>query len=249
MKKNWFLIMSLSCLLLLTGSISAHAANPVNWQIEKIGAFSVPEGWQTADMLQVLSTIMKEANAKVKKPATPLPVPPADPFALLKNANFQMYQVTMNDGKAYRTAVMAFYRDDKPMNMRDKMYFSKKLSDEERQELETRINSFSQEIKKQLAVSHQQNNAGVTFLEFTRPDYLKVNDRQAYGLGARFVVSMYGLTLPYYVKWYAFDANGFMSAAFLLTTDSERSYWDPLVRKIIRSFEPRKFEPLNKSSM
>ncbi|HWR44502.1 hypothetical protein [Sporomusa sp.] len=240
MNKNWFFIMFLACLMLITGTSSTHASDHIDWQVQKIGTFAVPEGWQTADMVQVLEMIMKEANTTANKPATPLPVPPVDPFALLKSINYQMYQVTMNDGKAYHTAFLAFYRDDKPMNTGDKMYFSKKLSGEQQQELETKIDSFSQSLKKQLALSYKQTNVGVTFLDVSRPDYLQINDRQAYGLGARMVVSMYGITMPYYLKGYAFEADGFMSAAFLLTTDSERSYWDPMVRKIIRSFKPIK---------
>ncbi|SMC35043.1 hypothetical protein [Sporomusa malonica] len=240
MNRNWFLTMFLACLILFTGISSTHASDQVDWQVQKIGAFAVPEGWQTADLVQVLATIMKEANATAKTPATPLPVPPVDPFALLKNINYQMYQVTMNDGKAYRTAFMAFYRDDKPLSLEGKLYFSKKLSNEQKQKMETKIDSSVQLMKKQLDLSYKQTNVGVTFLDVSRPDYLQINNKQAYGLSARSVVSMYGITIPYYLKGYAFDADGFLSAAFLLTTDSERSYWDPLVRKIIQSFKPTK---------
>lgn len=241
MNRNWFFTMFLACLILFTGSSSTYASSDqVDWQVEKIGRFAVPAGWQTADLAQVIATIMKETNAAAKTPAAPAPAPPPDPFALLKNINFQMYQVTMNDGKAYRTAFMAFYQDDKPLSTEGKLYFSQKLSDEQKQKIQTTIDTSVELMKKQLDLSYKQTNVGVTFLDVSRPDYLQINNKQAYGLGARSVISMYGITIPYYLKGYAFDADGFLSVAFLLTTDSERSYWDPLVRNILQSFKPLK---------
>ncbi|MDF2876237.1 MAG: hypothetical protein K0R22_2920 [Sporomusa sp.] len=241
MNKNWLLIIPLTCLLLFTGSTDAHAAKNVNWQIERIGVFSMPEGWQTTDLLQVFSTVLKEANEKTqaKKPAPSLPLPPVDPLASLSKINLQVYQLTSNDGKAYRTAVLLFYRHDKLMTAGEKAYFTQELSDVAREKLETTITTTTNSLKKQL-VSSTELNASVPFLEISRPDYLKINDRPAYGLSARIVLSTYGINMPYYVKGYAFNANGFTSAAFLLTVDSERNFWDPQVRKIIQSFEPAK---------
>lgn len=242
MKKSRLLIITLTCLLLLTGSVTAHAAKTVNWHIEKIGLYSIPENWQTTNLLFVFSKIITEAQEKASadKPAPPKPVPPADPLVLLDKLNLQLYQITANDGKTYRTAVLLFYRDDKPMSARDKAYFTREITAAERQNLEATITATASVVTKELAKAYDQTRAGVPFLEVSRPDYLTINDRPAYGLSARLLMSVYGINMPYYAKGYTFNDNGHLATAVLLTTDSERKYWEPQVRKMLRSFAPAK---------
>ncbi|QDR82595.1 hypothetical protein [Sporomusa termitida] len=242
MNKSSLLIMTLTCLLLFTGSTTAHAAKTVSWQIEKIGLYSIPENWQTTDLLFLFAKVITEAREKARanKPAPAKPGPPADPLVLLNNINMQLYQITANDGKAYRTAVLLFYRDDKPMSARDKAYFTRELSAAERQSLESTITATTRLIAKELAAGYKQSKTGAAFFEVSRPDYLTINDRPAYGLSARVLLSVYGINIPSYVKGYTFNDNGYIATAVLLTTDSERSYWEPQVRKMFRTFAPAK---------
>ncbi len=240
MKKSRLLITILTCLLLLTGSITAHAAKTAHWHIEKIGLYSIPEDWQTTDLVFAISKMITDARDKTNaaKPAPAKPAAPVDPLVQLNKMNIQLYQITANDGKAYRTAVLLFHRDNKPMSASDKPYFTREMTAAERQQLETTITTATQKATKELFAAYNQSRVGISFFEISAPDYLTINNQPAYGLSARMLMSMYGINMPYYVKGYTFNNNGYMTTAILMTTDSERSYWEPQVRKMIQSFLP-----------
>jgi hypothetical protein len=72
-------------------------------------------------------------------------------------------------------------------------------------------------------------------LELAPVEYLQINDKQAYGEAARVTATFYDLTFPYYIKGYVFNNNNSLATALLLTSDSERFYWESFFRNMIRT--------------
>jgi len=234
--------------LLLVINGPRAAAEPAVWRVEKIGTFTAaPADWQPANILEALTTLLGRDDAAIDPlghfpPFQPIPL--AGSLAVLpKNENIQFYQVTMHDGKAYRTALLSFYRSKTPIPDADQQqFFAESLSRKDRKNLEKKTNWFRRELQKEFAAQFELTGIGLSFLELSPLEFLRVNNKQAYSMSARLVVSLHGLNLPQYVRGYAFDANGRLAVAFLATSDSERRYWDPLVKTMIESFAPPAYE-------
>jgi hypothetical protein len=97
------------------------------------------------------------------------------------------------------------------------------------------IKDFSDMAVKELGAV-KQNGISLTMLELTPVEYFKIGGKQAYGEGIRFVPTVYGITVPLYAKGYVFNAQGSLAFAVLVTSDAERTFWDPVIRKVVRSY-------------
>jgi hypothetical protein len=230
------------CILLYVVCFTAikpvYASETVPWKVDKVGTFDVPAAWETADIWEVgkLLNTLSGAKGDLKNEIIPANIPgvKTNPFVQLEEGNVRLFYVTMNDGKAYHTAALIFYKDDQPMGANEQKYFGNKVSKEQRKEIESTIKLLHDGFAPALP-NDSETNLGIRLLELTPVDYLKIGEKQGYAEGIRLVGNFHGIILPFYAKGYVFDTHGYLTAAVLVTSDSERGYWDPLFRKVIRS--------------
>jgi hypothetical protein len=230
------------CILLYVVCFTAikpvYASETVPWKVDKIGTFNVPEAWESADIWEVgkLLNTLSGTKGDLKNEIIPANIPgvKTNPFVQLEEGNIRMFYVTMNSGKAYHTAAVIFYKDDQPLGTIEKEYFGNKVSKEQRAEIESTIKMFYDGFSQALP-NDSQTQLGIRLMELTPVDYPKIGGKQGYAEGIRLVGNFYGIILPFYAKGYVFDNDGYLTAAVLVTSDSERSYWDPLFRKVIRT--------------
>ena len=234
-----YLTAGLLVIVLLTGTVQTFAASGRNipWTVEKVGTFDVPQELQVVELSEVLGMMnkdlatMKAGRAALTNPAVNL----SQLVALKKQLNMNLYHLTINNGKAYYTASLFLYRDQKPMDDSERQFFGAKATPEQREQIE-KLLSDTKDMASEAVNEVKMNNSGIAMLELAPVEYFMLDGKQAYGEGVRIVGSVYGVSLPMYAKSYVFDAQGNLAVAVLLSSDAERSFWEPVMRRIVRSY-------------
>jgi hypothetical protein len=133
MKRKSLCSVIIVLLLVLTTFSPVYAAETVPWKIEKIGTFDVPQAlekadiWEVGKMIQALlppQTTLKQENLSTMLPNGKA----ANPFESLQKGNLRLYQLTINDKKAYHTAVVIFFTDEQHISTKKSLRHSVKRS-------------------------------------------------------------------------------------------------------------------------
>jgi len=239
MRKIWGLITISLCVLLLTGFrdvSAAPAGERIPWKVEGIGTFYVPDGGQ-ATVIEMPQEV-RDAQKQMQATMPDLAKGEVNPVAKLNDATVHAYQLTMNDGNTYHLGWLVFVRDNKKMVEEEKKIFDREISSEQRAEIIALVQKMNAQAG-QWTYEDPKTKAFFRLIEIVPVDFLKVNKKQAFGGGGRFLIGAQGFQFPLYVKGYMFNAKGHTAGAMLITFDGERNFWDPVVREVIVSLNRR----------
>lgn len=206
-----------------------------DWQIPSIGTFSVPQEFKAAefpDLKKLIDQQKDKLDAQAK-----LPIPETDEKLRPEQFDFSVYQLTMNDGQAYHLAWLMVVRDRNVLDEKMAAYFDRSPSIEQKVASIMLQDNLGQNLDK-MQYNDAKSGIGFKVLEFDPFDFFRVAGKQAYAGGLRFIVNYQDFLFPFYLKGYAFSVQNHAAAVILVTTDSERAFWLPVVNNIVLSLRP-----------
>jgi hypothetical protein len=220
-------------LVLFSGSAGAQAGEK-DWQVPVLGKLRVPQDFiavEFPDLKQVLDEqkARLEANGK-------LPIPNAKEKLNPERVDFAAYQLTMNDGQAYHLAWLVVIRDREPLDQNMAAYFDKPLNIEQRVAAIMTQDELSRNLDKMQY--SDPSGFGVKVLGFDQFDFNNISGKQAYAGGARLLFNYKEFLFPVYMRGWIFNNGGHAAAALLVSTDSERAFWMPVLNSALLTLQP-----------
>jgi|GEM_PF-6296262 len=228
----------LLCMALLIGPGQAMGASNLSgsWTVNKIGSFKVPQEWQAVELSEVVELMQNDMEMmKVGQAALAITPEKTNPLTTLKATHMSIYHLTMHDSQAYHTASLVFFKDQQSIGDSELRFFGTPITPEERERVETMIKKVS-DMAVQKIGEVQSNRIGFTKLEMAPLEFIEIGGKQGYSEGVRIIATIYGITCPLYAHGYVFDAKGSLATAVLVTSDAERTFWDPIIRKVVKSY-------------
>lgn len=230
----------LAYMLLLAGTSTIFAADEVRipWQVENVGTFYVPDGWQAAKI-----DLTKELNGKktadiLKEAAADTPNMQVNPSGKLDTLDIQAYQVTLHDGTAHHLAWLLFMKDTKKMTAQQRDFFARDVSEDLKQQARRLVSDINAKTA-QYSFEDPKTKVGFKLVEMIPVEFLEMNRRQALASGGRGLITSEDLVFPLFVKGYIFDTKGHFTLAALVTLDGERVFWEPVLRRVMFSLNRR----------
>lgn len=220
--------------------VAASINGELDWQVPILGVFRVPASFQATEVPDIQKIVDSQTvglAAENNLPSTDLPL--ADAKDKLKSAQMDIaaYQLTMNDGQSYHLAWLIAVRDRIALDEATLCYFDRPLNIEQRAAAIMMQDKWNQNID---AMQYQDPRIGfgIKVVGLDQIDLGNISGKQAYAAGARFIVSYQEFILPIYIRCWIFNVGGNGGAMLLLTTDSERSFWTPILNSMMSTLRP-----------
>ncbi len=172
--------------------------------------------------------------------------------------NIKVYQMAINDGGVYRTALFAYWLTDERADRGDEKDFAEPISAERRQkilkeqadvrasleEVAGKGQAFWAELRKQGKMRKVDFFGAARFsmphvLAFEMPDveFFTIDNKQAYAASFRAMVDWSGIFMMGYIKGYAFRYDEKIAVAAFITADGEREFWTDIFDHGIRNIK------------
>jgi len=216
-----------------TAQVLAAGGERVPWPVENVGTFYVPAEWK-AEKVDFNKTMMDGPKPEDVLKAVPV----GAPREKLSSLNFQVYQVTLNDGAAYHLAWVIFCSDTNKMTPEEREIFLQDITEEQKVRIRRLVSDLNRDSTLK-SFTDPKSNITFRLLELTPVEFVKMNRKQAFAAGGRMLITVDKLVFPLYSKGYVFDTRGRMACAFLVTLDGERAFWDPVLRRVMLSLNRR----------
>lgn len=229
------LILFTTLFLFAAGGIAA-ADGVKEWQVPTLGIFRVPQEFMAAefpDLKKMIDSQKDKLGSQLDSQAE-LPIPEAKEKLNPDRIEFSIYQLTMNDGQAYHLAWLVAMRDKQPLDEKTAVYFDKALNIEQRAAAIMMQDTLAQNLD-QMQYNDPKTGFGIKVLEFDSFDFIRISGKQGYAGGLRFLMNYQDFVFPMYMRGYVFSAQRHAAAILLITTDSERTFWTPVLNSIIPS--------------
>lgn len=229
------------CLFLVTSADTCWAddmSNEKDWVVPVLGVFKVPKGFMAAEFSDLTKRLDSQKD-KFQAKAPVLPIPQKQGKPVSAKPDVAAYQLTMDDGQAYHLAWLVAVRDTVPLDPAAAEYFNKPLNIQQKVSAVLAHDSIIQTLDK-MQYTDPATGAGVKLLELDPLAFQTLNGLQTYGCGARFLITYQNFIFPFYAKGYIFSVNNQSAAIFLITTDSERAFWSPVLQEVFPTLRPGK---------
>lgn len=235
-----FLLPLMLCLLVSVSNCEAASiSGERNWQIPFLGVFRVPAAFQIAEIpdLQTIVDAQTAGLAAVNKvPAAGLPLAGVKAKPQSVRMDIAAYQLTMNDGQSYRQAWLVAVRDRMALEAEALYYFDRPLNVEQRVSAIMMQDKWNQHLE-MLQYQDEKTGFGIRIVGFDQLDLGNISGKQAYAAGVRFLINYQEFMIPLYARGWIFNAGGNGGAVLLLTTDSERSFWTPILNSMMSTLQ------------
>lgn len=234
MTRIWKSLVIFSVVFILLSGSAATQASEKDWLVPILGKLRVPQEFMAAefpDLKQVLDAQKDKLDADGK-----LPIPNAKEKLNPERVDFAAYQLTMNDGQAYHLAWLVVVRDQEKLDKEMAVYFDKPLNIEQRVTAIMTQDELSRNLDKMQY--SDPSGFGVKLLGFDPFDFNSISGKQAYAGGARILINYKEFLFPLYMRGWIFNTGGHAAVALLVTTDSERMYWTPVLNSALLTLQP-----------
>ncbi|MBP2653491.1 MAG: hypothetical protein H6Q73_1060 [Firmicutes bacterium] len=201
-----------------------------DWIVPNFGVFEVPDKFYAKDLsdfgklLTDQRKIITEGTDCIKAQ-----------MPLAGDPDISIYQITINDRQVYHQAWVAIVKDKRPSASVDTF---RSILDNivNRTSLIEGHNALIRDIDK-LRYNDENTGIGIKVLELLPVEFPIVNGTKAVGGSARVLVNIKGLVFPLYVKGYLFIAGECFAGVGLMTTDSDREFWNQVMSEMIGSLK------------
>ena len=216
-----------------TTQVLAAVSERVPWPVENVGTFYVPAAWQAEKI---------DFNKMMTEGPSPEDILQAVPAVAsrdkLNTLNFQVYQVTLNDGAAYHLAWLIFSVDTKKMTPEERKIFLQDITEEQKAHIRRLASDLNGDSTLK-SFTDPKSNTTFRLVELSPVEFVKMNKKQAFAAGGRMMITADKLVFPLYGKGYLFDTRGRMACALLVTLDGERTFWEPVLHRVMLSLNRR----------
>lgn len=211
-------LVTMVCVLVISGSVMAA---PTKWQIPLLGTVSVPAGFNATEISSLNDKNTIGVNNKL-----------SGAFSnLSKQTQGNFYYLTMDDGNAYHMAILAVMREVVPIASNPSSWYFYP-NDNQRQMLQTEFNKFVEQPE--FTVSPEMS---IKLLGLDTFELGKIGGKESISCGARFLLKQDKFFVPVYVNGWMFNAKNHGAAVVLITTDSDRQFWNPVMGNILNSLK------------
>lgn len=231
------------------------------WNIPFIGTMKAPEGFTPVEVKEFGKLIEQEKKKLTEPKKTPtnpqLPTKPelvpTDAPTLLKDAlppdgaaagrrfaksDMAFYHLTMNDGGAIHMAWLLAARDGEKLSP-DIDFFSHDLDASQSAKL-AELKAWLDANIERAQYTDPKNNVSIKLLEMLElQPLLMENGDKAWTAGARAMITVEGLPFAFFGRFYALNVDRQLTVAILGGFDSERSFWDPVIRDMLLSLKTK----------
>ncbi|MDF2500041.1 MAG: hypothetical protein K0Q77_755 [Anaerosporomusa subterranea] len=237
MTRIWAKLILLTLVLSLLTNIcfAASLSGEKNWQVPILGIFRAPQEFMAAEFPDV----KKNIDSQKVKLDSKLELPMANAEDKLKpdRVDFTAYQLTMNDGQAYHLAWLVAVRDRVALDPQTLAYFDNPLNIEQRVAAVMMQDKLHQNLDT-MQYTDPTTGMGLKVLDFDQFDLGNISGKQAYAGGVRFLINYQDFLFPLYARCWIFNAGGYGTAVLLVTTDSERAFWTPVLNSMMSTLRP-----------
>ncbi len=225
--------------LIFTAGNGPCLAAQADWNISFIGAFQRPEGMHVAEFKDVKKMLDHQVAPKMKGVKTEkLPEGQKDldkVTGVMKEMDMAAYQLTIDDGDGYHQAYMLAMRLHQNLGEAEG-FFQQEIPDQQKQQVADMIGQVNGNLEK-LAFYDPKSQFGARLLGLMPVQYLSVEGRQAYSVGARVMFQAEEFWFPLSARAYVFAVGNQMACVVMMTTDSERSFWDRIFQEMIPTLQ------------
>ena len=234
----WLLLVLLAPPAQAAGTSAADGTYP--WKIPSLGVLKAPVGLEAAEIKEVREAL------KPEKPGTPGKtqikgkvsvekiLDPAHPEAAVEMAaqlEMDGYQLTMKDDSGYHLAwflAMRDRNDEGELNL----FFKRSLEAEQLLQLDMYRQLLSNSPEN-YNYTDPKTRTGIKFLEIYPLEDRALEDGRTYTLAARMMVEAENLKFPVFVRLQVYNLGRQLAGAILVTTDSDREFWDKIFRQLM----------------
>ena len=228
------LILTMVLLLLFSNvGLAASISGMKTWQVPIVGVFRAPQEFMASEFAELKKAIDSQ---KDKLDTQSVPIPEAKERLDPNRVDYTAYQMTMNDRQAYHLAWLLVMRDRMPLDPQTIIYFEKPLTIEQRAAVIMAEDTLRQTLDK-MQYTDPQSGAGIRLLELDSFEFGQIGGKRGYAAGARFLINYKDFVFPIYTKCWLFNAGGYGAAALLITTDSERAFWTPVMNSVLATYQ------------
>ena len=242
--------------LLLLPSLAAGAIpdeTRATWNVPFLGELKVPEGFaavevkdfrQFVDQEKMQSSNRNQAKAGIEQlakfpPGTPVLLQEAIPQSKdsaeerLRQSDFALYHLTLNDGKAIHTAWFLAARDAGNLSENVDL-FTKALTPEQSQKLDELKSWIDANIDK-AEYKDPKGKVDLKLIEVLPIQPISAGAGQMWTSGARCLITVDDLPFAFFGKVYLLNLGGHLAGGVLAGFDGERPFWDPVLDESLAS--------------
>ena len=232
------------------------------WKIPFIGRMKTPEGFSAIEVKDFRNYIdqekqkltdPKKAKTDKSKPGVgnkPLPEVPAGTPAILKEAlpkdseaaakrfqksDFSMYHLSMDDGEAIHTAWFLVARDGENMPPNADV-FTADLTPEQAQKLDEAKKWMDENIHK-AQYTDEKTKVSMKLLQMLPVQALQSDKGKIWTTACRAMITVEEMPFAFFARVYAMSIDNKLTVGILAGFDSERPFWDPVVRNMLLSLQ------------
>jgi len=148
---------------------SNSQGNP-NWSVPMLGVFKVPPGFHVAE-IKGLKQLIESHKDKIDMPNKNLGLP-TDKALALEQLDISIFQLTINDGQAYRQAWLLALKDLRPVQP-ENVIFNNPVTVQQKVQAIITHDSLNRDIDK-MEYSDPQTGLGIKVLEITPFEFLTI---------------------------------------------------------------------------
>lgn len=233
----WLCCLFMVSVLTSTGYAQQQSDN--HWDIPFLGQMTGTEGFQAIDMESWIKTLEEmigknnkdnkdkvlQEGRKKSTPVKPFEMPPG----------IKIYQLQVNDGKAYHIAAAIALKDDKGSVPGISRYFSEMLEPDEAKI----IAEWNEKIRSGIATAQAEigksNLANLQVLALKPLERMSGTNEVVYSIGGRVIFSMNGAVMPLYAKMHILERNDKAVVIMVITPDADGRFWEKTTDQLLRS--------------
>lgn len=215
-------------LLTATGYCAEGAEPAKDWSVPMFGVFKVPQEFQAAEVKGLKELVQQQKdNVRLKLDVSAK----GDAF---DRVDIAVYQLTMNDGQAYRQAWLLAVRDRQVTAQIGDLLTGP--NPEEKIRAILLQDSMIRSLEK---ISYIDPKTGIGFkvLELSPLEFTSPGGTPVLAGGIRALVKNGDFLFPFFAKGYVFAVDKHLAGLFCITYDSERQYWNEVMGSIVDSME------------
>ena len=234
------------------------------WKIPFIGKMKTPDGFSAIEIKDFRNYIdqekqklmdPKKAKTDKTKPGggnKPMPEVPAGTPAFLTEAlpkdsdaaakrfqksDFAMYHLSLDDGEAIHTAWFLVARDGENMPTNADV-FTADLTPEQTQKLEEAKKWVDENIHK-AQYTDEKTKVSMKLLQMLPVQALQRDNGKIWTTAGRAMITVENMPFAFFARVYAMSIDNKMTVGVLAGFDSERPFWDPVVRNMLLSLQEK----------
>jgi len=231
------------CLALLT--ISAGYAQGITlkeWAVPNFGVFKVPQDLNLASIMDLLKSLETEHQSKV--PQDKLEALGKDRKDFLNQIDFGIYQLTLEEGAAFYQSGVVLVKEKQPSSY-TRQFLDGSTNITQKISIIKFHDMMVRELDKLIAdlekIANKESKVTLSIKMLERPplQFTEVGGKLAAATSLRMLLKYGDFMYPFYGKIYFFTVDGCLAAMLMVTSDSERLYWEPKLDTVIKTLESK----------